>query len=625
MIYRIIACAESSSRAFPRRVLVWPLVLALFVPQGCAHARETTRTHEQLIPPDEDAAASKLKEAREASEARETARARSLLHQLLREHRRQEVAAVARLQLAELELQEGRVDAAREHAEAGLALRPDDPVRSRLRLIRAELILIHDARTGFGELRALRDQPFEPQYRQRYVRSVSDAAKEPSLRKEVIKLLISVEKAVSKGDEQRDYLHQLRRVLQQTDDAELEAVLQTAPRGSLGWREVALELLKRLTDTGQEQRAASLRALVRQHHPNALDALSEPEAGEVKFGVILPLSGKSERLGRKVLNGLLLAQQEVASKAHLVIKDNRSDPHVSVRLVEELINKDGVRVILGPLSRQTALAAARRASELHTPIVTFTAEPSAAKLSPLSFRMFLSLRGELEALVSEAVHRGGKRIGIIHPENSYGRAAHQALSEVLSQHRLAPPITRTYVPGTRNFSDVVEGLTKDKLDAVVLADGAVAVALIAPALAASGIWSSKAAPQGRQTTFLVSSAGFDLRLLQKVQRYIDGALFSVPYNAQLNRDYDNFSHTYFSNFSEEPDVFSAFSYNAYRVIDEACRSTSCKGDDLAQAMKTAAPQKSLLTLPPRFGSDGSPAQETELYQATLDGFRKVGE
>ena len=90
-----------------------------------------------------------------------------------------------------------------------------------------------------------------------------------------------------------------------------------------------------------------------------------------------------------------------------------------------------------------------------------------------------------------------------------------------------------YPPTTTNFVKEAEAALALEADALVLADAASRITLLAPALAAKGMWSvarGTKPPEGRAVVYLVPSAGFDPSLTQSSRRYLQGALFAVAFD-----------------------------------------------------------------------------------------------
>jgi ABC-type branched-subunit amino acid transport system substrate-binding protein len=147
----------------------------------------------------------------------------------------------------------------------------------------------------------------------------------------------------------------------------------------------------------------------------------------VKIGCILPLSGPYALYGREILNGIQLGMDifkgsEGDQGLELVIRDTKGSIEDTVTGIEELVQKEKVMAIMGPLASATATAAVRKAQELGVPIITFTQKDGITREGDMVFRNYLTPSKEVEAVVNKSIKEMGmKRFGIFYPDNTYGR------------------------------------------------------------------------------------------------------------------------------------------------------------------------------------------------------------
>jgi branched-chain amino acid transport system substrate-binding protein len=147
----------------------------------------------------------------------------------------------------------------------------------------------------------------------------------------------------------------------------------------------------------------------------------------VKIGCILPLSGPYALYGREILNGIQLGMDifkgsEGDQGLELVIRDTKGSIEDTVAGIEELVQKERVMAIMGPLASATATAAIKKAQELGVPIITFTQKDGITREGDMVFRNYLTPSKEVEAVVNKSIKEMGmKRFGIFYPDNTYGR------------------------------------------------------------------------------------------------------------------------------------------------------------------------------------------------------------
>ena len=88
------------------------------------------------------------------------------------------------------------------------------------------------------------------------------------------------------------------------------------------------------------------------------------DAREIRFGVLLPLSGPLSGYGESSRNSIELYLDEVnrdggvtGRKVVYFIEDTAWDPEIARKKAKKLIDQDRVQAILGPLGSRTSIAA----------------------------------------------------------------------------------------------------------------------------------------------------------------------------------------------------------------------------------------------------------------------------
>jgi ABC-type branched-subunit amino acid transport system substrate-binding protein/predicted negative regulator of RcsB-dependent stress response len=183
------------------------------------------------------------------------------------------------------------------------------------------------------------------------------------------------------------------------------------------------------------------------------------------IGCVLPLSGRYQAYGDKVLRGLMMAAQDVKApgggdhEIQLVIKDSGGVSDLAVTAVRDLVVNYKVAAIIGPLSRVAAEAAAAEAEKLWVPIITLTQKEGVSELGNYVFRSFLSNEQQTKALVEYAVlGLGYQRFAILYPNDGYGtRLVHLFWDEL---DRLGAEVrgVERYEPSQTDFADQIKKL-----------------------------------------------------------------------------------------------------------------------------------------------------------------------
>ncbi len=376
---------------------------------------------------------------------------------------------------------------------------------------------------------------------------------------------------------------------------ELPKAYAQLPHSGFAWPEVARRLLRISHEKGDRERVSEVADAMRAEGLALDEGLSalvlkaerSSDADPSVVGAILPLSGRGREVGEAALRGLLYASSLETSgtaRPRLVYRDDAGDPERAVEALEDLVNVHRVIAIIGPLNVGPAQAVAERAEELGVAVLALNPDKTLQERSDTAFRSMPEPREEASMLVREAMRAGAKHVGILHPESPFGHAMRQAFDQAASELRLSVSAV-SYPPTTTNFVREAGQLEKLHVDAVVLADGPSKVALIAPALATVGLWSvtpGTRPPEGRAVTYLVPSAGFDPSLARSARRYLQGALFVVPFDANQAVD---FAEGYRARFQVEPNFFAAVAHDAYRILEGGLATGADTRAKLVNALK----------------------------------------
>ena len=77
--------------------------------------------------------------------------------------------------------------------------------------------------------------------------------------------------------------------------------------------------------------------------------LNASENIKIKIGLLVPLSGDNNEIGKQIVKATRLALKDINSnKIEIFPKDTRSDPNTTLRVANEL-KQMGVNLIIGPV------------------------------------------------------------------------------------------------------------------------------------------------------------------------------------------------------------------------------------------------------------------------------------
>ena len=217
---------------------------------------------------------------------------------------------------------------------------------------------------------------------------------------------------------------------------------------------------------------AATTALFAPHYANAEDT--------IKVGSLATLEGPFTVLGQDGMRGLELALKEAGMKAggktiELIRGSSDASPDSAVRAARKLVEQDGVKILIGPLSGDEGLAVKDYAKT--KPDVTFINGTSAAQDTTLrdpapNFFRFSTDGAQWMAGLGDYVYnvKGYKKVAVIAEDYSFPYT--QVMGFMAPFCKLGGHVpAKFWVPiGNKDFSSVISSLP-DNVDAIFVALG----------------------------------------------------------------------------------------------------------------------------------------------------------
>jgi ABC-type branched-subunit amino acid transport system substrate-binding protein len=209
-------------------------------------------------------------------------------------------------------------------------------------------------------------------------------------------------------------------------------------------------------------------------------AAAEPlvTADRIVFGQAAALGGPASALGTGMRQGLLAAFAEAnkaggvkGRKLELVSKDDGYEPGRSAATTRELIEKDRVFALLGPVGTPTSAAAQPVAAETEVPFIgPFT---GAEFLRDAMLDNVVNLRASYFQETEVMVERLTKDLGVtrspvFYQNDSFGNAGLSGVKLALGKRNLRLAAEGTYERNTVAVADGLAAIGKEKPEAVVL-------------------------------------------------------------------------------------------------------------------------------------------------------------
>jgi branched-chain amino acid transport system substrate-binding protein len=278
--------------------------------------------------------------------------------------------------------------------------------------------------------------------------------------------------------------------------------------------------------------------------------------------------------------------------------------------------------VIGPMSGGPARAVAARAKQLGLPLLLLHPDGSLTRDASTVFRMLGDANEEAGQLVKRALKMGAKRFAVIQPQSPFGDSMRAAFEAAVRNQGGSNVGAISYPTTSTNLVHEAEAAAKLDADAVILADSAARITLLAPALAAQGMWSvtrGAKPPEGKAVLYLVPSAGFDPTLAQTSRRYLQGALFAVPFDAGQA---GAFGSAYREQYQAEPNLFSAAAYDAFQLVRSALHGGAQTREALGKAL-TVVRAEGTVTGNNGFSATRGPLKPVQVETLLGEGFVAV--
>ncbi|HXN55509.1 MAG TPA: ABC transporter substrate-binding protein [Myxococcales bacterium] len=173
---------------------------------------------------------------------------------------------------------------------------------------------------------------------------------------------------------------------------------------------------------------------------------------QVRVGVYGPMVGGSAQMGTSMRNGARLAVEQInasggvlGKKIELVERDDEATPEKGIRAVHELLDKEKVVAVLGPINTAVADASVGYGNEKHVPVIVNVS--TGAKVNELFaqtsenyvFRLAASDVVQAELIVRQAIDvRLHRKPAILCDDTGYGKSGLAKLVVALEKRGIKP-------------------------------------------------------------------------------------------------------------------------------------------------------------------------------------------
>ncbi len=291
---------------------------------------------------------------------------------------------------------------------------------------------------------------------------------------------------------------------------------------------------------------------------------------EIKIGFIGALTGKYSVLGNAMMNGVLLAFDEVnyeinGRKIKLVFKDDKQNATLNEEIVNEFINK-GMKVIIGNVTSTMSKISISIINN-HKDMFMISAASASNEFSGKDdqfFRVHVANNSKrFESFTKFVLKNGYKKVyGIYDPFNAtyakdYIVNFEKSFISNGGESFLAYEKTNT------NLDILVSDVKKKKPDIILICANSVDSARVLQYFRLKGIKTQFAMAEWARTPSFLENSG----------KTSEGVIFNIDYDEKsTNPRYLKFLENYKKKYNSKPSMYAAKAYELSRIIIESLES-----------------------------------------------------
>ena len=315
-----------------------------------------------------------------------------------------------------------------------------------------------------------------------------------------------------------------------------------------------------------------------------LGIVISPVSAQIKIGCYLPMTGAAAAMGQMVWEGIQVAHKlkptVLGKEVKLVLVDTKSDKMEAANAVSRLIEKDGVKAIIGEVISSDTLAGAPIAERAQIPNISPTAtNPLVTQNKRFAFRACFAdnLQGKVAARFARE-HLKTKRLALM-IDQAQDYCVGLSLYFMREFKRLGGDIvSMTHIQtGDQDFSGQLAAIKAKKPDLIYAPNYYAEDALLARQMKNLGVQVPILTGDGAQVPELITLGG--------------PAVNGMYFTAHFHRDQvatplaREFIKAYEKQYNKELGAFAALSADSYfLLLDAMTRANSLEGPKIAQAL-----------------------------------------
>lgn len=306
-----------------------------------------------------------------------------------------------------------------------------------------------------------------------------------------------------------------------------------------------------------------------------------------KIGVLIPLSGKYEQVGKQIREALEMGYGAAKAQRELVFLDSGDGATTGVAALETLVFTHRVTAVVGPLRTEGAPEIARAANALHVPLISLSQADHLNDDRPWVIEAMITAQDQTEALMKfVGDHRSMSSFAIFAPDSTYGHSAADAFSAAAKAAGKTISVTEFYSTEATNLSGSAAKLKGKTFDAIFVPDSVGRVPLAAAGLAYEeiAVGDFKPTPESHPVPLLGLSGWNSDTMVARGGPYVRGGLFTDIYFPSGS----SFDESFRSQTGRTATPMEALTYDIGKLLAIAAASSATTPADFEAALLGAS-------------------------------------
>jgi branched-chain amino acid transport system substrate-binding protein len=290
-------------------------------------------------------------------------------------------------------------------------------------------------------------------------------------------------------------------------------------------------------------------------------------SSDVKVGVVLSETGTMASYGQKVKNGIDLAADEInadggirGGQVQLIYRDDQTNKERAKQVTTELIDQEGVRVIIGGVSSPMTLAIAPICESKRTILISpSSSAPEISQAGDYIYRNYPSDILEGMAMAKFARDLGLERIALFALNNEWGSGLQPVFTQEYESKYREVIKAYTFDDGqTAEFPGWVDEVKELDPDGIYIAAYVNEMAELLRQIDAAGV-----------DTVIMGSGALINDLIRRAGEAAEHLIYPQPTGFDVDSPEPAvraFVDSYRAKYKEDPDVFAAHGYDALKLI-----------------------------------------------------------